>query len=95
MEGSLRKAGNRLRITAQLINTETGAHVWAERFDREMEDIFDLQDEITEHIVTAIAPEMAHAEAERALKKQPADVDAWDLCHQGQWHVNRYSKENN
>ena len=95
LEGSVRKAGNRLRITAQLIDSETSAHVWAERFDREMEDIFDLQDEITERIVTAIAPEMAHAEAERSLKKQPADLDAWDLCHRGQWHINRYSKADN
>ena len=66
LEGSVRKAGNRLRITAQLIDAETAAHVWAERFDREMEDIFDLQDEITERIVTAIAPEMVRAEEQRS-----------------------------
>ena len=95
LEGSVRKAGNRLRITAQLIDTETAAHVWAERFDREMEDIFDLQDEITERIVTAIAPEMARAEEQRAIKKQPADLGAWDLCHRGQWHIYRYTKEDN
>ncbi|PPR21021.1 MAG: hypothetical protein CFH38_01450 [Alphaproteobacteria bacterium MarineAlpha10_Bin1] len=60
-----------------------------------MEDIFDLQDEITERIVTAIAPEMVRAEEQRSLKQQPADLGAWDLCHRGQWHVNRYTKEDN
>lgn len=91
----MRKAGNRLRITAQLIDAETGAHVWAERFDREMEDIFDPQDEITERIVTAIAPEMLRAEEQRALRKRPADLGAWDLCHRSLWHIYRYSKEDN
>lgn len=91
----MRKAGNRLRITAQLIDAETGAHVWAERFDREMADMFDLQDEITERIVTAIAPEMARAEEQRALRKRPADLDAWDMSHRALWHVYRYTKEDN
>ena len=78
LEGSVRKAGNRLRIPAQLIDPESGAHVWAEHFDRELEDIFDLQDEITERIVHNIMPEISLAEAERATRVPPANLDAWE-----------------
>ena len=95
LEGSVRKAGQRLRITAQLIDAETAAHVWAQRFDREMKDIFDLQDEITERIVTAIVPEIGRAEEQRALTKRPTDLGAWDLCHRGLWHIYRYTLEDN
>ncbi|MBT4427453.1 MAG: adenylate/guanylate cyclase domain-containing protein [Rhodospirillaceae bacterium] len=95
LEGSVRKAGNRLRITAQLIDAESGAHVWAERFDRELEDIFDLQDEITESIVLNIMPEISMAETERAVRVPPANLDAWEYLQRGVWHVYRYTREDN
>ncbi|MEE8172799.1 MAG: adenylate/guanylate cyclase domain-containing protein, partial [Alphaproteobacteria bacterium] len=95
LEGSVRKAGQRLRITAQLIDAESGAHVWAERFDRELADIFDLQDEITESIVHNIMPEISMAEAERATRVPPASLDAWEYLQRGLWHIYRYTREDN
>jgi adenylate cyclase len=79
LEGSLRKAGNRVRVTAQLIEAETGTHVWAERYDRPIGDIFDLQDELTLNVVAAIEPNVRHAEIERAKRKRPENLDAYDL----------------
>jgi adenylate cyclase len=95
LEGSVRKAGNRVRITAQLIDATTGQHVWAERYDRELEDIFALQDEITETIVAAIEPELSAVERERARRKPPESLDAWDLYQRGLWHMYRFAKEDN
>jgi len=71
LEGSVRKAANRLRITGQLIDAETGAHLWADRFDGDMEDIFDLQDQVTARVVGAIAPKLDEAEIERIRSKRP------------------------
>jgi TolB-like protein len=79
LEGSLRKAGNRVRITAQLIEATSGAHVWAERYDRALDDIFELQDEITVSLVGAIEPSLRQAEIERAKRKRPENLDAYDL----------------
>jgi TolB-like protein len=79
VEGSVRKAAGRLRITGQLIDATTGAHVWAERYDRKLEDVFALQDEITLSIVGAIEPGLIHAEVERAKRKRPENLDAYDL----------------
>ncbi|MCH9012920.1 MAG: tetratricopeptide repeat protein, partial [Proteobacteria bacterium] len=95
LEGSVRKAGNRVRITAQLINATTGQHVWAERYDRELDDIFALQDEITETIIAAIEPELSAVERERARRKPPESLDAWDLYQRGLWHMYRFTKEDN
>jgi len=79
LEGSVRKAAGRVRITTQLIDAETGAHVWAERYDRAMDDIFALQDEITLSTVAAIEPSVRRAEIERAKRKRPENLDAYDL----------------
>ncbi len=79
MEGSVRKAGNRVRITAQLIDAQDGSHIWAERYNRQLEDIFDLQDEMTESITAAIAPELEKSELRRTQYKRPDNLDAWDL----------------
>ena len=79
LEGSLRKAGNRIRLTAQLVEAESGAHVWAERYDRALDDIFELQDEITLSVVGAIEPTLRQAEIERAKRKRPDSLDAYDL----------------
>jgi adenylate cyclase len=90
LEGSVRRAGTRVRITAQLIDAVTGGHVWAERYEREIADVFAVQDEITETITAAIEPELANAERERARRKPPQSLDAWDLYHRGLWHLSRF-----
>jgi adenylate cyclase len=95
LEGSVRRAANRVRVTAQLIEAETGNHLWAEQFDRELEDIFAVQDEITQRIVGALQPEIGAAEWERARRKSPDSLDAWALYHQGIYHLYRYSKADN
>ena len=75
----MRKAGNRLRITAQLIEAETGAHLWADRFDGAIDDVFELQDQITEQVVGIVEPSLQHSEIERARQKRPENLDAYDL----------------
>ncbi len=95
LEGSVRKAGNRVRITAQLIDASDGSHIWAERYDRELEDIFAVQDQITETVVRAIEPELSRVEQDRARRKRPEDLDAWDCYLRGMWHVWRSNKADN
>jgi len=89
LEGSLRKAANRIRVTAQLVEAETGRHVWAERYDRDLTDIFAVQDEITEAVTIAIAPAIADAELQRALRKPPESLDAWAAYQRGLWHLGK------
>jgi adenylate cyclase len=79
LEGSVRKAGTRLRITAQLVEAETGAHVWADKFDGALEDVFDLQDQITDRVVGIIEPSVRRSEIERSRRKRPENLDAYDL----------------
>ncbi len=79
LEGSIRKIGNRVRITAQLIDATTGTHLWAERYDRELTDIFALQDEITQSVTAAIEPKLVEAESVHSQARSPEDLDAWDL----------------
>ena len=95
LEGSVRKAGNRVRITAQLIDATTGRHVWAERYDREIEDIFALQDEMTQTIVAAVEPELSAVERERARGKSPDSLDAWETYQRGLWHMWSYLEHDN
>jgi adenylate cyclase len=95
LEGSLRKAGNRIRVTAQLVEAETGKHVWAERYDRDLADIFALQDEITGAVTIAMAPAIAHAEQQRAMRKPPGSLDAWSAYQRGLWHLSKFSLEDN
>lgn len=83
LEGSVRRGGTRLRITAQLIDAETGTHIWAERYDRELTDIFVVQDEVTAAIVANIAPEIGQSEIERMKRRPPENLDAWALFQQG------------
>ena len=78
LEGSVRKSGNRIRVTAQLVEAATGNHVWAERYDRDLADIFAVQDEITERVVAAIEPELYAAENVRSQSKPPDSLDAWE-----------------
>jgi adenylate cyclase len=93
LEGSVRKAGNRVRVTAQLIDGGSGNHVWAQRYDRELADIFAVQDEITATLVGAIEPELGKAERERARAKRPNDLQAWDLYQRGLWHTYKRTRE--
>jgi len=95
LEGSVRKAGNRVRVTVQLIDADTGHHVWAERYDREMADIFDMQDEIVEVIAAALEPELNAFERDRALRKPPENLDAWEMYQRALWYMWSYEKENN
>ena len=82
LEGSVRKGGNRVRITAQLIDAATNNHIWADRYDGELTDIFELQDEITKKVVAAIEPKLLEAEAMRSQPRSSEDLDAWDLVMQ-------------
>ena len=93
LEGSVRKAGSRIRITAQLIDAPTGHHIWAERYDRELDDIFDLQDEITQTIVSAIEPELSAKEREAAARKPPESLDAWETFQRAMWYFYSFEKD--
>jgi TolB-like protein len=95
LEGSIRRGGNRIRITAQLIEAETGNHLWAERYDRDLNDIFAVHDEITEAVATAIEPTIAHIERHRAARKVPENLGAWEAYQRGQWHLSRISAADN
>jgi serine/threonine-protein kinase len=89
LEGSVRKAGNRLRITAQLINVEDGYHLWSERYDRQMEDIFAIQDEVTLEIVDKLKIELLGGERERLMKRHTEDQDAYNLYLKGIYFLNK------
>jgi adenylate cyclase len=93
LEGSVRKAGKRVRITGQLIDALDGNHIWAERYDRELVDIFDLQDEITSAITGAVAPELAETVRKRSVQKASEFLDAWDLHNRAMWHLYRFNQE--
>ena len=89
LEGSVRKAGNRIRVTAQLVEAESGKHVWAERYDRDLADIFAVQDEITDAVTVAVAPAIADAERQRAMRKAPESLDVWAAYQRGLWHLSK------
>jgi adenylate cyclase len=93
LEGSVRKVGSRVRITAQLIDAPTSHHVWAERYDRDLKDIFAVQDEITENIVTSMGPEFLSAEMRRAQRRDVRSLDAWDCIMRAAFHHSRYRRE--
>ena len=95
VEGSVRKSGDRVRITAQLNDVATGSHIWAERYDRGLADVFAVQDEITEAIVAAIEPQLYAAENFRAQRKPPDSMDAWDLVMRALSHYWRVTRQDN
>jgi TolB-like protein/Flp pilus assembly protein TadD len=95
LEGSVRRIGDRVRITAQLIEAETGNHIWAERYDRDLEDIFSVQDEITAQVVGSIHPELYAAEMRRAREKPVESLDVWNYAVRARWHVLRLTREDN
>ena len=93
LEGSVRRAGNRVRITAQLIDAANGHHLWAERYDREMADVFAVQDEIARTITGELAPGVIAAEMQQARRKDPGQLDAWDRIMRAHWHIRRFTCE--
>lgn len=95
LEGSVRRAGSRIRITGQLIDGASGAHLWADRFDGLLEDVFDLQDQITESVVGAIEPSLRKAEIERAKKKRPENLGAYDFYLRALPHVFAHNPSDN
>jgi adenylate cyclase len=95
LEGSVRKGGSRVRITAQLIDAISGAHLWAERYDRDLTNIFAVQDEITASVAGVIEPALAEAEQQRVLRKPPENLDAWEAYQRGLWHFYKYGAEDN
>jgi TolB-like protein/class 3 adenylate cyclase len=95
LEGSVRKSGDRVRITGQLIDTATGAHLWANRFDGEMADIFDLQDQVTANVVGAIAPKLEQAEIERTKRKPTESLDAYDYYLRGMAAFHQFDRAAN
>jgi adenylate cyclase len=95
LEGSVRKAGDRMRITAQMVDATTGYHLWAERYDREVQDIFDLQDEVTQKIVAALEVKLAGDEQKRLVHKETENLEAYDYYLRGLENSNRMTKEAN
>ena len=95
LEGSVRKAGKRVRISAQLIDATTGNHVWADRYDRDLEDVFAVQDEITNNIAAAVEPELFAAEGQRVQSKNPNNLDAWDCFLRAQTLIYTGTQEDN
>jgi adenylate cyclase len=95
VEGSVRRTGDHARVTAQLVDATTGRHVWAERYDRHIEDVFVAQDEITAAVVAAIAPAVSDLERERARRTPPESLSAWETYQRGLWHVYQYTAEDN
>ena len=93
LEGSVRWSGDRVRISSQLIDTDTGHHVWAQRYDRVLADIFTLQDEITDAIVTALEPAVGRSERDKAQQKGTQDLDAWKLYQRGAWYAGQYTPD--
>src|SRR5262249_6674135 len=95
LEGSVRRSGDRVRVAAQLIDAETGNHIWAERYDRALEDWFAVQDEITAAVVTSIVPAVADAELRRVLRKPPESLGAWEAYQRGLWHFGKGNAPDN
>ena len=93
VEGSVRRSGNRVRITAQLIDAVDDKHLWADRFDRELEDIFAVQDEVTHAIVSTIEPHLASTERQRARRKPTENLGAWECYQRGLWHLYQYQRD--
>jgi adenylate cyclase len=95
LEGSVRVAGSRMRVTGQLVDAETGKHLWAERYDRDLTDLFAVQDEITGHVVAAIEPHLYDAESLRAARRAPGSLDAWGLVMRAIGLINRVNARQN
>jgi TolB-like protein/Tfp pilus assembly protein PilF len=94
LEGSLRKSGQRVRISAQLVDATAGKHIWAERYDLELTELFAIQDEIAERVAGAIEPELLKTEGAQAAARHTGNMTAWDLVRRGTWHFHQVTREN-
>jgi TolB-like protein len=94
LEGSVRKSGQRIRISAQLIDAASTKHIWAERYDLELTEVFAIQDEIAERVAGAIEPELLKSEGARAGARHTGNMTAWDLVRRGTWHFHQVTREN-
>lgn len=95
LEGSLRSVGARMRVTGQLIDATNGVHVWAERYDRDALELFDVQDEITHAVTTSLVPAIGEAERARASRRAPVGLDAWTAYQRGMWHLAHGTAQSN
>jgi TolB-like protein len=95
LEGSVRRAGMRVRVTGQLIDAATDSHIWAEHYDRDLADIFAVQDEITRAVAAAIGPAIVDAERHRAVRKPPENLGAWEAYQRAFWHVSKHDAAEN
>ena len=93
LEGSVRRAGQKIRVTAQLVDAASARHVWADRYDRDLVDLFAVQDEITRSIIGAIAPGIVMAEIQHSQSKTAAELDTWDRIMRAHWHIRRFTRE--
>ena len=89
VEGSVRRSGNRVRVTAQLVDAETGNHIWAERYNRDVHEVFAVQDEISAAIANAVLPAISGAERQRSLRRPPENLGAWEAYQRGLWHMGK------
>ena len=94
LEGSVRKSGQKIRISAQLVDATSGKHIWAERYDLELADVFAIQDEIAERVAGAIEPELLKTEGAQAAARHTGNMTAWDLVRRGTWHFHQVTREN-
>ncbi|MCG3200643.1 MAG: hypothetical protein NFCOHLIN_00503 [Gammaproteobacteria bacterium] len=95
VSGGVRRVGSRIRVTAELAAAATSRQLWADRYDRELEDVFAVQDEITRMITARLEPAIGHAERQRAVHADRRDLDAWDCYHRGVWHFFRFTAQDN
>ncbi|KUO61351.1 MAG: hypothetical protein APF80_05880 [Alphaproteobacteria bacterium BRH_c36] len=95
VEGSIRRSGSRIRVSAQLVDASSGKTLWAERYDRNLDEIFDVQDAITNTIVARIEPELGAAERRKVVRKRPANLEAWDCYHLGIAHFFKFTASDN
>src|SRR5262249_45925671 len=95
LEGSVRRSGQRVRVSAQLIDATTAAHIWADRYDGEFSDIFAVQDAIASAVASIMEPTLAEAEQHRVARRPPESLDAWEACQRGYWHLYRFTAEEN
>lgn len=92
VEGSVRRSAGRVRVSAQLVESESGLHLWADRYDRDLGDVFALQDEIVDEVRQRVAPTVRSAEERRVAVGRPERLDAWDLLQRGRWHANQHTR---
>src|SRR5262249_21929232 len=95
LEGSVRRSPDRIRVAAQLIDAESGGHLWAEKYDHDHSDVFALQDAIAQSVVGAMQPQVLAGESRRVARKSPTDLDALDCCMRGIWHTYQRTPHDN